>query len=327
MLRRRRTYYPAPSMRGRFWRAMGVSVLLHIAIVGSIVYIARELGRRAAMDVPAITFVMSQVGGGTDSQKGAPAPESARPAEPPAPEPPAAEPEPPKPEPAKEPEPPKPEPKKEEPKKEVKKEEVKKPDIAKPDPPKEKEKKKEDKKEAEKPKDKAEKPKEAKKPEKDKKKAPPKDPLEPDPLAEYKPAKNAPRAYDSFKTGDGTDLGTDPNVSGTAAGPAIEGPRGTGIGGVPGVLNAWAGLVQRKVLKVWQEPAGVRLAPGQNQVLVTFWVDRQGNIIGQPQVSQPADPLLDESGINAILAAAPLPPLPEDFPGMEQQVVFGFSLD
>jgi len=39
-----------------------------------------------------------------------------------------------------------------------------------------------------------------------------------------------------------------------------------------------------------------------------------------------ADPALAQSGIQAILLAVPLPPLPQDFPSMEQQVVYVFSL-
>jgi TonB family protein len=109
----------------------------------------------------------------------------------------------------------------------------------------------------------------------------------------------------------------------------IKAPMKTGITapeGLPTVLDGWARLVQRKVEKFWQPPAGLRLDV-ENQAVISFWVDRQGNLIGKPEiVKAAADAELGETGVRAILLAAPLPPLPEDFKGQEQQVIYVFTL-
>ncbi len=97
--------------------------------------------------------------------------------------------------------------------------------------------------------------------------------------------------------------------------------------GTPSVLDGWARLVQMKVEKNWIMPEGLRLDASGNQAVVSFWVDRQGNLLEQPKVVKPAsDPALGESGVQAILNAVPLPPLPDDFKALEQEVLYGFTL-
>ena len=98
----------------------------------------------------------------------------------------------------------------------------------------------------------------------------------------------------------------------------------TGVVGnsVPSELSFWVGNVQRKVEKVFQVPAGIRMDAAENVAEVTFRVDRNGNLIGEPTVTKPAaDPALGQAGVQAILLAAPFPNLPEDFPRDEQIVV------
>ena len=97
--------------------------------------------------------------------------------------------------------------------------------------------------------------------------------------------------------------------------------------GQPTALGTWALLVQRKVERYWQVPEDLRLDSAENEALVSFWVDRNGNLIKDPIVSKPASaPELGESGIRAIRRAIPFPPLPDNFKAMEQEVVLGFQL-
>ena len=97
--------------------------------------------------------------------------------------------------------------------------------------------------------------------------------------------------------------------------------------GTPTVLDGWARLVQMKVEKNWQIPAGLQLDGADKEAVVSFFVDRNGNLIGQPEImKESSEPELAKSGVQAILLAAPLPPLPQDFPALEQQVIYVFSL-
>ena len=96
---------------------------------------------------------------------------------------------------------------------------------------------------------------------------------------------------------------------------------------LPPILNAWGRLVQRKVEKYWQIPGGVLLTEENREVHISFWVDRDGRLLGRPKIVKDAsDPALGESGIRSILMAEPLPPLPMEFRGRQQEVVYVFSL-
>ncbi len=84
--------------------------------------------------------------------------------------------------------------------------------------------------------------------------------------------------------------------------------------GTPTFLDGWAKMVQMKVEKIWQPPADVNVSGVDDKALVSFWVDREGNLIGKPEIMKHAsDAQLGESGLRAILEVVPLPPLPEDF--------------
>lgn len=92
-------------------------------------------------------------------------------------------------------------------------------------------------------------------------------------------------------------------------------------------LASWANRVQRKVERVWAKPGGISLDPVSSTVEVTFWVDRNGNLLDEPRVSSVgSDPRLAESAINAVKLAAPYSPLPESFSGPELVVKYEFSL-
>lgn len=187
------------------------------------------------------------------------------------------------------PEPPKPEPKVEAPKPEPPKQEPPKPEPPKPEPVKTaKVEKKEEPKPKEPPKPKPEPPKQAAKPPEPKPKPP-----EPQQVAKAEPKKTGVTMQQRLPT----------------------------------ALDYWGRLIQRKVEKTWVVPGGIRLAAEENEAWVSFWVDGNGRLIGQPEIVKHAgDASLGESGVRAILAAAPFPPLPEDFKGLEQQVVYVFSL-
>ena len=69
------------------------------------------------------------------------------------------------------------------------------------------------------------------------------------------------------------------------------------------------------------------LEEDDDEALVSFWVDRSGNLMGPPEIVKHAtNRSLGESGVRAIKLAAPLPPLPIEFAASEQQVVYAFGL-
>jgi TonB family protein len=96
---------------------------------------------------------------------------------------------------------------------------------------------------------------------------------------------------------------------------------------LPNILSGWARLVQRKVERFWAIPGGIQLTAANKEVHISFWVDRNGNLLGKPEIVQDAaDPTLGASAIRAITAAVPLPPLPNEFQGKEQQVLYVFNI-
>jgi outer membrane biosynthesis protein TonB len=102
---------------------------------------------------------------------------------------------------------------------------------------------------------------------------------------------------------------------------------GIDIEALPSALGMWGRLVQRKVEKVWVVPGGVKLTE-ENALIISFWVDTQGNLVGEPVIRQDGDsPELLASGLLAIKEAAPYPPLPESFKGLEQEVQYTFVIN
>jgi len=75
-------------------------------------------------------------------------------------------------------------------------------------------------------------------------------------------------------------------------------------------------------------PAGVLLTEDNKEAVISFYVNRSGRILGEPQiVKKGPDPTLAESGVRAVMAAAPFPPLPPDFREPEQQVIVTFRAE
>jgi outer membrane biosynthesis protein TonB len=96
---------------------------------------------------------------------------------------------------------------------------------------------------------------------------------------------------------------------------------------LPPLLNAWGRQVQRKVEKYWVQPGGVRLDVDDGSVQISFWVGRDGMLLTQPVVATPsANPALAASGIQAVVNAQPLPPLPIEFGEDRAQVIYTFSM-
>ena len=96
---------------------------------------------------------------------------------------------------------------------------------------------------------------------------------------------------------------------------------------LPSELSYWARMVQRKVTRYWEVPGGIRIEPQNNQAKVSFFVDRKGNLIGEPVVIQHAnDPALAQSGIRALKLSAPFPPLPDSYMEPDVEVAFTFTL-
>jgi TonB family protein len=95
--------------------------------------------------------------------------------------------------------------------------------------------------------------------------------------------------------------------------------------GFPSELGTWGGLVKRKVEAKWTVPSGLRIA--QNEALISFWIDRSGNLIGEPEIIQhAADRAVGDSGLLAVKEAAPFPKLPRSFTEPEFNVVIVFRL-
>jgi len=110
----------------------------------------------------------------------------------------------------------------------------------------------------------------------------------------------------------------------------VETPKQTGVEvqqqGLPSELSAWAAAVKKKVERCWVQPAGLRLT--ENQAWVSFWVDKDGKLLTQPEVIKEAsDPELGQSAIRAIKLAEPLPPFPPNVYKLEQEVVYVFTLE
>jgi colicin import membrane protein len=274
----------------RIFRAVVISLVFHLTLVTGLYFVATyksSFVMPATLQIRYIPYPKGEPQKKSGEDKQAKTPPKA--AEPKPEPPPEPKPAPPK------PEPPKPEPKPEPPK----------PEPPKPEPPKPEPKSE--------PKPKPEAKPDAKAAKDTRPKTEPKSGLGPSP-------RSAVEAKPGLKAGD---------REGSPKDWMEDAPMKTGITmpeGLPTVLDSWARAVQKKVEKFWQTPSGIDLK-GDNQALVSFWVDRQGNLVKKPEVVKAAgDAILGESGVRAIELAAPLPPLPVDFKEQQQEVIYTFTL-
>ena len=96
-------------------------------------------------------------------------------------------------------------------------------------------------------------------------------------------------------------------------------------GGIPSALGMWGGLVQRKVEKEWVVPEGLQLGAVDDGALISFWVNRDGRLVGEPEIVKEAlDPAVATSAIRAVKAAVPYPALPDSFGDAQVQVYYTF---
>jgi TonB family protein len=94
---------------------------------------------------------------------------------------------------------------------------------------------------------------------------------------------------------------------------------------LPSVLTAWGRLVQRQVERRWRVPAGVFIDPDNNDVIIAFWVNREGRLLGEPKIIKEAsDPVIAKSAVQAIKAAQPFANLPDAFRAPEVEIVYTF---
>lgn len=92
-------------------------------------------------------------------------------------------------------------------------------------------------------------------------------------------------------------------------------------------LSGWSGLLKRRVDQEWQVPSGISSNAGL-KAEISFRVDRKGNLIGQPKIVQgSSNSEFDDAGVKTILKVAPFPPLPDDYKGDEQAVIYVFRLE
>lgn len=92
-------------------------------------------------------------------------------------------------------------------------------------------------------------------------------------------------------------------------------------------LAGWARLVQRKIENAWEPPDTHTPSGSNDKVVVSFWLDCQGTLLGKPEIiDNTSDQSLAESGIQAVLHAFPFPSLPDAFPHKELQIMYKFSV-
>jgi outer membrane biosynthesis protein TonB len=97
--------------------------------------------------------------------------------------------------------------------------------------------------------------------------------------------------------------------------------------GPEGPLSGWNNQVQRKVESKWLTPEGILIVPDRNSARIKFTVNRKGELVGQPEIVEEAsDPSVGQTGLKAVLDAAPLPPLPDDYKENQHEVIITFRL-
>ncbi len=88
--------------------------------------------------------------------------------------------------------------------------------------------------------------------------------------------------------------------------------------GATGPLSAYSYYLQAvrdKIASYWDPPAGIVTGGREVAAMVSFRIDRRGNI-GGSYVEEPAGMgIFDAASLRAVSQANPLPPLPQDFPG------------
>ncbi len=101
-----------------------------------------------------------------------------------------------------------------------------------------------------------------------------------------------------------------------------------GGSGIPSELSLWGRQVVRKVEEQWFYPEGIDIDPANNMAEVMFTIDRNGNLTGEPAIVKEAnDSRVGQSGLEAIKAAAPFPPLPETYTGAQLQIIYSFTME
>lgn len=88
--------------------------------------------------------------------------------------------------------------------------------------------------------------------------------------------------------------------------------------GAIGELSAYAYYLQAvrdKIATCWAPPSGLSTRNREVSAMVSFQIDRRGNI-GTSYVEEPSGTgVFDAAALRAVVMANPLPPLPQDFPG------------
>jgi TonB family protein len=79
-----------------------------------------------------------------------------------------------------------------------------------------------------------------------------------------------------------------------------------------------------KVWERWRRPPLV--SSEQAATVVVFEIDREGQIRGEPKISQSSgNDVYDQAALRAVLESVPFPPLPREFQAQYLKVNFGFN--
>ena len=97
-------------------------------------------------------------------------------------------------------------------------------------------------------------------------------------------------------------------------------PRGAGLPGTQSSedVNLYITLVQQKIWDQWIHP---EFSSEDLEAVLSFQIDRRGNILSPKIVKSSGNVLFDRSAMKAILKAGPLPP-----PAIEDEFVVRFHL-
>ena len=109
--------------------------------------------------------------------------------------------------------------------------------------------------------------------------------------------------------------------------PAVAGDRRSAVSGDEKFPFGWyEDYLVRRFYELWEQPGRGAVKGDQASALVSFRIQRDGRIEGISLKKTSGSSLLDQSALEAVRKADPLPPLPEGFRGRWRDVNILFEL-